>query len=203
MTSSLKDRVEDAVRASALAVVEAESNTGELPDFALEPPRSAEHGDFAANVAMLLAKPLRKKPRDIATAIASHLGDAGGLLASVEVAGPGFLNLRISDAEWQRALTEIVAAGDRLVFAGVISTIVELQRTRGLTPVSDEDLPVAPQRERRLVEAVISSSSPLIDQSIRDASFRTVYDAAVIAVHRNAERVPGKTLLPPHDRSHR
>ncbi|MGH0029076.1 MAG: SLC13 family permease [Myxococcota bacterium] len=87
---------------------------------------------------------------------------------------------------------EVIRAGDELVFAGVVSTIVELQRIRGLVPVSDGETSVGKDPERGLVEAVVSASSPLIDQSIRDANFRTVYDAAVIAVHRNAERVPGK-----------
>ena len=112
MATSLKTRVREVVRASAQRVLEASGSDTALPSFALDPPRAAEHGDFAANVAMLLAKPLRKKPREIADAIAAALGDAGGLLANVEVAGPGFLNLRISDAEWQRGLCEILAAGD-------------------------------------------------------------------------------------------
>ncbi len=87
---------------------------------------------------------------------------------------------------------ELIRPGDRLVFAGVVSTIVDLQRIRGLVPATDDADPVPTLPEHRLVEAVISASSPLINQSIRDAGFRSVYDAAVIAVHRNAERVPGK-----------
>ena len=87
---------------------------------------------------------------------------------------------------------EVLLAGDALVFAGVISTIVELQRIRGLTPVIEGDRPAQAQPNHRLIEAVISPSSPLVDQSIRDANFRTVYDAVVIAVHRNGEHVPGK-----------
>ena len=87
---------------------------------------------------------------------------------------------------------EIIEAGDRLVFAGAVSTIVELHRIRGLVPVSDEEIPVRNLHEQRLFEVVVSSSSPLRGQSIRDANFRTFYDAAVIAVHRNGERVPGK-----------
>jgi di/tricarboxylate transporter len=87
---------------------------------------------------------------------------------------------------------QLIQSGDRLVFAGVISTIVELQRIRGLVPTTDDEGPAHAQPDHRLVEAVISSSSPLVNQSIRDASFRTVYDAAVIAVHRNGQRVPGK-----------
>jgi len=87
---------------------------------------------------------------------------------------------------------QLIEAGDRLVFAGVISTIVDLQRIRGLVPTTDDEGPARAHPEHRLVEAVISGSSPLVNQSIREANFRTVYDAAVIAVHRNGERVAGK-----------
>jgi len=69
---------------------------------------------------------------------------------------------------------------------------VELQRIRGLVPATEDESPSPSSPEHRLVEAVVSLSSPLVGQSIRDANFRTVYDAAVIAVHRNGERVPGK-----------
>jgi di/tricarboxylate transporter len=87
---------------------------------------------------------------------------------------------------------QLIRSADRLVFAGVVSTIVDLQRIRGLVPATDDEGPVPTRPEHRLVEAVISASSPLINQSIRDASFRTFYDAAVIAVHRNGARVAGK-----------
>jgi di/tricarboxylate transporter len=87
---------------------------------------------------------------------------------------------------------DVIRADDRLVFAGVVSTIVELQRIRGLVPETDDDGPVPSRRSHHLVEAVVSPSSPLVAQTIRGSNFRTVYDAAVIAVHRNGERVPGK-----------
>jgi len=89
---------------------------------------------------------------------------------------------------------ETIEADDRLVFAGVVATIVDLQRIRGLVPLVEEsDETSDPGRYRhRLVEAVVSASSPLVGRSIRDSNFRSTYDAAVIAVHRNAERVPGK-----------
>ncbi len=87
---------------------------------------------------------------------------------------------------------ETIRAGDRLVFAGVVSTIIELQRIRGLLPISEDTGPTTSDPTHRLAEAVVSRSSPLVGRSIRDANFRTVYDAAVIAVHRNGERVPGK-----------
>ncbi len=87
---------------------------------------------------------------------------------------------------------QALEANDRLVFAGVVSTIVDLQRIRGLVPATETDSAPPPGADRRLVEAVISDSSPLVGRSIRDANFRTVYDAAVIAVHRGGERVDGK-----------
>ena len=88
----------------------------------------------------------------------------------------------------------VIEAEDRLVFAGVVATIVDLQKIRGLVPLSEEESEAkdAPARTHGLVEAVISTSSPLIGRSIRESNFRSAYDAAVISVHRNAERVPGK-----------
>jgi len=87
---------------------------------------------------------------------------------------------------------EVIAAGDRLVFAGVVSTIVDLQRIRGLVPAGDEDEPARGDHRHRLIEGVISRSSPMIGKTIKEVGFRSVYDAAVIGVHRNGERVPGK-----------
>ena len=90
---------------------------------------------------------------------------------------------------------EVIESEDRLVFAGVVSTIVDLQRIRGLVPLAEEEEGEQEGPEtfhRRLVEAVVSVSSPLVGRSIRESNFRSAYDAAVIAVHRNAERVPGK-----------
>ena len=96
--------------------------------------------------------------------------------------------------------------GDRLVFVGVVTSIVDLQRVRGLTPATDQVFKLdAPRSTRTLVEAVVSDSCPLIGSSIRDGRFRSVYNAAVIAVGRNGTRLrqkigdivlrPGDTLL--------
>ena len=90
---------------------------------------------------------------------------------------------------------ELILESDRLVFAGVVDTIVDLSRIRGLVPATDDERPAPTDPGRRLIEAVVSHSSPLVGRSIRDANFRTVYDAAVIAVHRNGERVAGKIGL--------
>lgn len=89
---------------------------------------------------------------------------------------------------------EKLESGDRLVFVGVVSTIVDLQKVKGLVPAAEETGPVklTDKLGRHLCEAVISATSPLVGRGVREANFRTVYDAAVIAVHRNGERLKGK-----------
>ncbi len=89
---------------------------------------------------------------------------------------------------------DIVRAGDRLVFTGVVSTIIDLVRIPGLVPANDtaHRLHPAQRRQRHLSEAVISKSSPLIGLSVRRANFRRLYHAAVVAVHRNGARLPSK-----------
>jgi di/tricarboxylate transporter len=82
---------------------------------------------------------------------------------------------------------------DQLVFVGVLESIIDLQRVRGLIPATDQLFKLSqPRGNRRLVEAVVSSSCPLAGQTIRDGRFRTVYNAVVIAVTRNGERLHQK-----------
>ena len=87
---------------------------------------------------------------------------------------------------------EVIDVGDRLVFAGAVSTIVDLQRIRGLVPAGDEDEAARSSPLHRLFEAVVSRSSPLVNRTIKEANFRSTYGGAVIGVHRGGERVPGK-----------
>ena len=89
---------------------------------------------------------------------------------------------------------EPIQANDRLVFTGLVTTIVNLEKIPGLVPAADARYEVSPamQRGRQLCEAVISPSSPLIGQRVRDADFRALYDAAIVAVHRNGARVTNK-----------
>ena len=82
---------------------------------------------------------------------------------------------------------------DRLVFVGVVESIVELQRIRGLTPATDQVFKLdAPRATRTLIEAVVSASCPLVGTSIREGRFRAVYNAAVIAVGRSGTRLRQK-----------
>ncbi len=89
---------------------------------------------------------------------------------------------------------EVIQANDRLVFTGVISTIVDLEKIPGLVPATDNHYEVSPVKKlgRRLCEAVISPSSPLVGEAVRDADFRSLYDAAIVAVHRNGARLSNK-----------
>jgi len=84
-------------------------------------------------------------------------------------------------------------ADDRLLFSGILDGVLDLQKIRGL--VSDEDQVRKlnePRPNRRLIEAVVSAQSGLIGQTVRAGRFRTNYDAAIIAVHRQGERIPSK-----------
>lgn len=82
----------------------------DLSRIVVEPPRDAAHGDMATNAAMVLAKDARKKPRELAEAIADKLrGDA--LVARVDVAGPGFINLTLKPAAWIEALRNVLREG--------------------------------------------------------------------------------------------
>ncbi len=78
--------------------------------ISVEPPRDASHGDIATNAALVLAKRAGMKPRDLAEALAAHLGAVDGVEA-VDVAGPGFLNLRLAPAAWQAVLAALLEAG--------------------------------------------------------------------------------------------
>jgi len=83
--------------------------------------------------------------------------------------------------------------GDRLLFVGVVESLVELMRLRGLVPAPDQLFKLdAPRAERRFFEVVLSASCPMVGKTIREGEFRTHYDAVVIAVARNGERMLGK-----------
>ncbi len=82
----------------------------DLSRVAVEPPRDAAHGDLATNAALVLAKPAGVKPRDLADTLAKRLrGHAD--VSDVEVAGPGFINLRLHDRYWHGCLASILRAG--------------------------------------------------------------------------------------------
>ncbi len=104
------------IRALVLDALTQMQSEGVLPDglsfdnVAVEPPRDAAHGDMATNAAMVLAKPAKMKPRDIADALAGKLA-ADERISSAEVAGPGFLNLRLNPLVWQGIISTVLQNG--------------------------------------------------------------------------------------------
>ncbi len=92
-----------AAAASALA--------GEPVEVALERPSDPTHGDYAATVALQLAKKIGRPPRDVASELAAELRASDVLASEPEIAGPGFINLRVGDGWYGDALGEILAAG--------------------------------------------------------------------------------------------
>ncbi|HJS44230.1 MAG TPA: arginine--tRNA ligase [Gemmatimonadales bacterium] len=99
----------DAIRA---ALVQAASRLGAPNvEVALERPRDATHGDLATNLALALAKTLGEKPRAIAERLVANLELPSGLVRKIEIAGPGFVNFFLADAQVVSALPAILAAG--------------------------------------------------------------------------------------------
>jgi di/tricarboxylate transporter len=101
---------------------------------------------------------------------------------------------------------QVLHANDQLIFVGVVDSVLDLHRMRGLTPAPTQVYKLNDPRDvRTLVEAVVSPACPIVGKTIREGEFRSRYDAVVIAVHRNGERIrqkigdivltPGDTLL--------
>jgi arginyl-tRNA synthetase len=86
---------------------------GPRPEVALTIPKQAEHGDYATNVAMAIAKGSKRNPRETAKAILDKLGDAGGLVVRAEIAGPGFLNFFLKKQNLFDVLGAIEKQGDK------------------------------------------------------------------------------------------
>lgn len=86
-----------------------------------------------------------------------------------------------------------IQANDRLVFAGAVDSVVELRRIRGLVLSSNQRFKLAGQEhERRLFEAVVSAESPITKQNIRESRFRHRYNAVILSIARNGQRIKGK-----------
>src|SRR6202049_3691519 len=99
------------VLARVHAVCAAELGAGaDLSRVVVEPPKDPSHGDMATNAAMVLAKEAGKKPRDLAEQIAVRLR-TDDLIASVDVAGPGFINLTLKVSVWADTLRTVLGEG--------------------------------------------------------------------------------------------
>ncbi|NJN76049.1 MAG: SLC13 family permease, partial [Synechococcaceae cyanobacterium RL_1_2] len=88
---------------------------------------------------------------------------------------------------------EILQEKDQLIFVGAVDSILDLNRLRGLQPATDQVFKLdTPRSERCLIEAVVSNSCPILRQTIREGKFRSRYNAVVLAVARNGEKLQGK-----------
>ena len=102
---TLREQVEKVVDAAlSAAVADGSLPLEEVPAAALERPRDAANGDWASTVALRAAKAAHMKPRDVAEVVVSHL-PKNDLIASTEIAGPGFVNIRLTNA----ALAGVIA----------------------------------------------------------------------------------------------
>src|SRR6185436_8977353 len=126
--ATVKYRIEQLVQA-ALATLPADILPADIvrPAIDVERTRDAAHGDFATNMALQLAKPARRNPRQLAQAIVSAL-PTSDLIGKVEIAGPGFINCHLSPTAYQQELARIFDLGPAYGFnnrgAG-IRTVVE------------------------------------------------------------------------------
>jgi arginyl-tRNA synthetase len=109
MRNRVQEAVEDAVKKAILA--------NELPDLPIPdshqivPPKQEAHGDFASNLALILASPAKRPPRDVAACLAGIL-EGNALFETVDVAGPGFLNFVVARRSWQEDLRHMGASGE-------------------------------------------------------------------------------------------
>jgi di/tricarboxylate transporter len=101
---------------------------------------------------------------------------------------------------------QVLRGNDQLIFVGVVDSVVDLHKTRGLVPATRQVFKLNnPRHTRVLVETVVSDTCPVVGKTVREGEFRSRYDAVVIAVHRNGDRIrqkigdivlkPGDTLL--------
>lgn len=113
LEGSMRDKVRQLIAESLQSCfADGSLGSGQMPAIVIEQPGNPEHGDFACNIAMVLAKAEKKAPRVVADAIIKHLADPAGLVGSIEVAGPGFINIRLTNSAWCGCLGQIETAGN-------------------------------------------------------------------------------------------
>jgi di/tricarboxylate transporter len=151
-----------------------------LPDRSAEPFRNAEVREYTLE--MLVAEDSPLVGRTLEEAGMRNLQDA--YIAELERGG------MVLPAVSPRVRLK---AGDRLLFVGVVNSIVDLLRLRGRMPAPEQLFKLdAPRAERRFFEVVVSPSSPLVGLTVRQGRFRNRYDAVILAAARNGERLRGK-----------
>ena len=107
----MRERLSERFRGAIRRVLDEAGDAGGVPELTLVASRNPEHGDFACNAALLLAKRLGRPPRQVAESILALLVAEPGVVARAEVAGPGFVNVWLADERWQDLLRRVLAQG--------------------------------------------------------------------------------------------
>ncbi|MGI6031773.1 MAG: arginine--tRNA ligase [Eubacteriales bacterium] len=115
LIQSAKDQIRAKLRDAFNQAVAAGDLSGQLPEeIQVEIPKDRSHGDFASNLCMQCAKPLRMAPRKIADTLLQHMKSEGAdFIEECSVAGPGFLNFKLGHTYYEQALREVMAAGEQ------------------------------------------------------------------------------------------
>jgi len=112
LVAKTKEQIKETIKkAASTAINKGELDTAELPDFIIEEPSNREHGDYAVNAAMVWARAFRKAPRQIAEIIIANADFSGTYVDRYEIAGPGFINLFLSDKYYSDILKDISKKG--------------------------------------------------------------------------------------------
>lgn len=106
-----KQHIEQLIKTTLTELQQAGKVPAELPVFQVDATKDKQHGDFACNIAMILAKPLQRKPREVAEMIVSAL-PASKQIKKVDIAGPGFINFFLTSEALYTIITDILAEGD-------------------------------------------------------------------------------------------
>ncbi|MGY1720826.1 arginine--tRNA ligase [Blastococcus sp. SYSU DS0552] len=115
------EQLQDVVRTAVAAVVERGALPVDVPaEVVVERPRNPEHGDYATNVALRLAKPAGRPPREVADLLAAELRTHAGI-AGVDIAGPGFLNITLAQGALGLIAVQAVTAGDAYGRTGALA----------------------------------------------------------------------------------
>ena len=109
IVSKAKEEIKSIIKNAALSAIEDKTlDQAELTDFAIEVPANRTHGDYAVNAAMVWSKLFRKAPRQIAEAIMSHANLSGSYIEKYEIAGPGFINLFLSQKYYADIVADVI-----------------------------------------------------------------------------------------------
>lgn len=113
LVAKAKEQIKNTIIAAVnKAISENILESAELPDFAVEVPSNREHGDYAVNAAMVWARAFRKAPRQIAEIIVSNCETKDTYIKSLEIAGPGFINLFLDDSYYADIVADVEEKGE-------------------------------------------------------------------------------------------